>query len=293
MAHWRLSRFTAQHGQALVDAGFLPPLTAAEEWRVPGPETTPQPPPGYVVSFKGFHERGFASPSHPFIRGLLHYYQIELQHLNPNGILHASLFVTLCEAFMRIDPHFALWRYYFAVSSPASRAGDPGPYPVGGASIHLRSNRARSYIEVVLPTSNRGWHDYWFYVKAADLPAYTGGVATPISEWGWGPAKREARDVDDLVRMVETLRAAGVNGYGLAAIFFHKGMPPLGIRAIRLGEAPRDQVTVLRLSQVVANENAVRARLSVAFGVTVHYPVDGHPVPWPQTGHPNVVSVSF
>ena len=46
----------------------------------------PSLPEGYVVSFTRFHERGFAIPAHKFLRGLLHYYKVELQHLTPNGV---------------------------------------------------------------------------------------------------------------------------------------------------------------------------------------------------------------
>jgi len=34
------------------------------------------------------------TPAHRFLRGLLHYYKIELQHLNLNGIQHMAAFVT-------------------------------------------------------------------------------------------------------------------------------------------------------------------------------------------------------
>ena len=60
--------------------------TSAEEWPLPGKEDLSSPPDGYVVSFTHFHERGIVTPAHKFLRGLLHYYKIELQHLNPNKI---------------------------------------------------------------------------------------------------------------------------------------------------------------------------------------------------------------
>ena len=53
---------------------------------LPSDEDLSSPLDGYVVSFAHFHERGFVTPAHRFLRGLLHYYKIELQHLNPNGI---------------------------------------------------------------------------------------------------------------------------------------------------------------------------------------------------------------
>jgi hypothetical protein len=48
---------------------------------------------------------------------LLLYYNLKLHHLPPSGILHIAAFVTLCEAYMRIEPHFDLWNYFFRVRS--------------------------------------------------------------------------------------------------------------------------------------------------------------------------------
>ena len=53
---------------------------------LPSDEDSPSPPDSYVVSFAHFHERGLATPAHKFLRGLLRFYKIKLQHLNPNGI---------------------------------------------------------------------------------------------------------------------------------------------------------------------------------------------------------------
>lgn len=57
----------------------LVPGAAKPEWRFPSDEIVPSPPPGYVVSFRHFHERGFGMPGfgmphNKFMRGLLHYY---------------------------------------------------------------------------------------------------------------------------------------------------------------------------------------------------------------------------
>ena len=101
--------------EGLVRRGLLCARTSAEEWLLPGVEELPSPPDGYVVSFAHFHERGFMTPAHIFLRGLLHYYKIELQHLNPNGIQHMAAFVALCEGFLGISPHFDLWWHFFAV----------------------------------------------------------------------------------------------------------------------------------------------------------------------------------
>ena len=72
--------------EGLVCCCLLCTRTATEEWRLPSEEDVPSPLDGYVILFVHFRERGFAAPAHKFLWVLLHYYQIELQHLNPNGI---------------------------------------------------------------------------------------------------------------------------------------------------------------------------------------------------------------
>ena len=120
------SNISPQCLEGLSHRGLLRPLTATEEWRLPGEEEEPQPPEGYVVSFAHFHERGFTMLAHQFFQGLLDYYQLELQHLTPNGIQHIAAFVALCEGFLGINPHFDLWRYLF-VKGP--RMSPRGPLP--------------------------------------------------------------------------------------------------------------------------------------------------------------------
>ena len=116
MDPWCRSNTTFQRMEGLIHRGLLRSRTSAEEWLLPGEEDLSSPPNGYMVSFTHFHEHGFATLSHRFLRGLLHYYKIELQHLNPNGIQHMAAFVALCEGFLGISPHFDLWRYFFAIT---------------------------------------------------------------------------------------------------------------------------------------------------------------------------------
>jgi hypothetical protein len=80
-----------------------------------GPEIVPRPPPGFRVIFLAFLLWGLSLPPHPFLRGLLFAYGIQLHDLNPNTILHIACFITLCECFLGIEPHWALWCRIFAV----------------------------------------------------------------------------------------------------------------------------------------------------------------------------------
>ena len=109
---WCCCYITFQRIEGLLHRGLLHARTSATEWLLPGEEDLSSPPNGYMVSFTHFHEHMFATPAHRFLRGLLHYYKIELQHLNPNGIQHMAAFVALCEGFLGISPHFDLWRLW-------------------------------------------------------------------------------------------------------------------------------------------------------------------------------------
>ena len=86
MEQWCRSNVTLQRLEGLVHRGLLCTRTTTEEWWLLSNEDASSPPDGYVISFARFHEGGFATLAHRFLRGLLHYYKVELQHLNPNGI---------------------------------------------------------------------------------------------------------------------------------------------------------------------------------------------------------------
>jgi hypothetical protein len=90
--------------------GFLP-----EEASIifPGTERIPKPPSRYRVMFLAFILRGLSLPTHEFLRGLLFIYGMQLHQLTPNSILHIACFITLCESFLGIDPHWVLWTFLF------------------------------------------------------------------------------------------------------------------------------------------------------------------------------------
>jgi hypothetical protein len=126
---------------------------------------------------------------------LLHYYDIELQHLNPNEIQHIMAFIELCEGYLGIEPHFDLWRYFFSVSLHKKVEIEKGKkkkymMPIGCASIRLRGNRAAQYMSLPLTTSNKGWHKQWFYLRnnpAAPLPLFSDSFIESASKmWVWG-----------------------------------------------------------------------------------------------------------
>jgi hypothetical protein len=78
----------------------------------PSTERIPKPPSGYRVMFLAFLLRGLSFPAHEFLRRLLFVYGVQLHQLTPNSILHIACFVTLCESFLGVDPHWTLWKFF-------------------------------------------------------------------------------------------------------------------------------------------------------------------------------------
>jgi hypothetical protein len=72
----------------------------------PSTERIPKPKNGFRVMFFTFLLRGLSLPTHEFLRGLLFVYSLQLHQLTQNSILHIACFITLCESFLGIDPHF-------------------------------------------------------------------------------------------------------------------------------------------------------------------------------------------
>ena len=69
------------------------------------------------VVFLPHFVRGLGFPLHPFVRGVMYYYGIDFHDLSPNSFLNISTFIVVCEAFLRIPPHFGLWLKIFNLKS--------------------------------------------------------------------------------------------------------------------------------------------------------------------------------
>ena len=89
-------------------------LADKKKVKKPGPEVFPKPQPGWVVVFLSFFERGLSFPVHEFLCGFLFIHGVQLYQLTPNTIFHLAFFITLCECFLGVEPHWGLWKklYY-------------------------------------------------------------------------------------------------------------------------------------------------------------------------------------
>jgi hypothetical protein len=108
IGNWVQTKFLEKELQSTEKIGILKNDPA--ETLPAGPKIIPHPPAGFRVLFFAFLLWGFSFPPHPFLCGLLFAYGIQLHDLNPNTILHIACFIMLCECFLGIEHHWALWR---------------------------------------------------------------------------------------------------------------------------------------------------------------------------------------
>src|SRR3954464_12945028 len=110
---WMPSSVTEEDVLKLREAKFL---TGEISHRLPAQgQAFPSPQPGESVVFVSHFLWGLGFPMDPFVRGLMFYYGLDFHDLAPESILHISSFIVVCEAFLRITPHFGLWLKTFTV----------------------------------------------------------------------------------------------------------------------------------------------------------------------------------
>jgi len=147
---WPPCNVTKSALEARVKAGILRTLrdVGLPEWIVPSAnDREPNPPPGYVVCFLSFLDRGFRTSAGRLIRAILHYYEVELHNLNSNSVMQAAVFATVCEGFLGVPPHWNLWLHLFKAEMSAHYVGGEVPPaswrlhaaapPAAGWPIHL------------------------------------------------------------------------------------------------------------------------------------------------------------
>jgi hypothetical protein len=128
---WKKSKAMTEDLLALLNSRFLRDKEV-DMWRAAAGDPYPmEKNPDEIPMFTGFAERGLSLPASDFFKGLLGYYGIEYDNLNPNGIFHTSVFVHFCESFLGIKPHWILVQKFFRVKPQPSAnnprvVGEPG-----------------------------------------------------------------------------------------------------------------------------------------------------------------------
>ncbi|KAK1611829.1 hypothetical protein QYE76_035502 [Lolium multiflorum] len=243
-AEWERSKISTQ------DINMLKKLGISKKPKAlcfPSEESYPTPPMGYRVSFVDHLIRGLSAPIHPFLLGLLFIYGLQLHHLTPNSILHISIFITLCEAFLGVQPNWALWKRIFF----CRRNGSPNvAYNIGGVVISVRPTV--DYFDVKLPDSVQGWHKKWLYIQEENhgcaednIPPFDGAEKIfRRRSWDAEATEEERVSTETLMARIYELqntRGKELSGVQITAYFLRTRVQPLQARKYPLWKYAGDK----------------------------------------------------
>jgi hypothetical protein len=144
-------------------------------------------------------------PSHRFLHSLLQFYGLEMHHLTHSGILHIATFVTLCEAYMGIEPHFDLWNYFFRAR--LWQGLDTEAVVLGSLDLFVPfGSRVNPHFHLLMSDPLVRWRKVWFFLRNdvhPPLPVVIGSRPIPQPKWGYGVAQRDIRRLQPLRDVVQ------------------------------------------------------------------------------------------
>jgi hypothetical protein len=161
-------------------------------------------------------------------------YGVQLHQLTPNSILHIACFITLCESFLGIEPHFLLWKYLFRLRPSVTLTKKP---ELGGAvvSIHAKSQ----YVEFSMAASVQGWRKKWFYIKDQNVsssdqygiaPFDASKEVKKLASWDSASTEAEMEEIKLLLARIQELkggRGGALSGTQLMVFFLQRRIQPL------------------------------------------------------------------
>ncbi|KAK1666213.1 hypothetical protein QYE76_054372 [Lolium multiflorum] len=255
---WSASAISNRDINKLRALGFI--SASEDDIRLPGAVSRPKPPKGFTVMFTAFLFRGLSLPAHEFLCSLLFFYGIQLWQLTPNSILHLSIFITVCEAFLGIDPHWGLWRKIFYVKRHNDNNGPP---VVGGVGFVVR--KEVDYFDYPIKESVQGWRNKWFYLRDPlvpgrrfNLPPFEDKlIAKPKKSWQNTLSPEERLTADRLFGQIIILKNTGgltMRGTEVVSVFLQRRVQPLMSRPHQLwlytGKEDESRVSSADLSAV-------------------------------------------
>jgi hypothetical protein len=168
-------------------------------------------------------------------------YGVQLHQLTPNSLLHIACFITLCESFLGIKPHFILWRSLFWLRPSVSLSKKP---ELGGAVISVRAES--QYLEFLMAASVQGWRTKWFYIKDRKVSSSDEYGLAPfdasqelkkLTSWDSLPTDVEMEGIAPLLARIQALkggRGGALLGTQLMAFFVQRRVQPLQHRLSKL-----------------------------------------------------------
>jgi hypothetical protein len=251
---WVPSEFKESDLTKAQRGGFL---IGGEQVVFPSTKRIPKPPSGYWVMFLAFLLRGLSLPAHEFLRGILFVYGVQLHQLMPNSILHIACFITLCESFLGVEPHWILWKFLFCLRPSVFLSKNP---ELGGAVVSVRAKV--HYLEFSMAASVQGWKKKWFYIKDQKTASSDKfGIATfdanksltKLTSWDSPPTEAEIEGIKPLLTRIQSLKSAAggaVTGTQLMAFFLWRRIQPLQARGHGFDPHGRCQLTRVNSTNV-------------------------------------------
>jgi hypothetical protein len=193
-------------------------------------------------------------------------YGIQLWQLTPNFILHLAIFITLCEDFLSIDPHWGLWKKIFFVKHYNSSSGS---FVTRGFGFVVR--KEANYFNFPMRESVQGWILKWFYLKDSSaanmrLPKFVDVLeAVPKKSWKNILASEEKPVVDKLFDRILRIKESGgqtMMGTEIVVVFLKHSIQPVTSRAHQmwLYSSPKDdtRINVAELSKKELLDEVIR-----------------------------------
>ncbi|PNT67110.1 hypothetical protein BRADI_3g21094v3 [Brachypodium distachyon] len=144
-------------------------------------------------------------------------YGLQLHDLPPNSYLHVTCFITLCECFLGVIPHWGLWKRIFTIKGQKADV-------VGSVNFQQRE-------------SVQGWRSKWFFVHSdapgADqsLPAFSIKKKTKkTAAWSHELTPAEESEATPLMAKMHSLMGQRLTGVHLLALFLKMRIQPLQAR---------------------------------------------------------------
>jgi hypothetical protein len=110
--------------------------------------------------------------------------------------------MTLCEAYLGIEPEFDMWNYFFRVWHLQDL--DVELTVSSTEVVHVKSGHAVDpYFDIPMPRSMEGWRKMWFYLRndaSAPLLVFTGSHPVPLPSWGDGVLRRASTSCSPYTR---------------------------------------------------------------------------------------------
>jgi hypothetical protein len=168
-------------------------------------------------------------------------YGVQLHQLTPNSLLHIACFITLCESFLGIEPHFILWRSLFRLRPSVSLSKKP---ELGGVVISVRAES--QYLEFSMAASVQAWRTKWFYIKDRKVsssgeyglaPFDASQELKKLTSSDSLPTDVEMEGIAPLLTRIQALkggRGGALSGTQLMAFFIQRRVQPLQHRLSKL-----------------------------------------------------------